>query len=348
MKSCFVESDKITKQKAEYLKNIRIIKKNLVHVQGLPKSKAKTDLLIANEYFGQYGKIQKAKIVYKINPDNNKKAYSAYITYSNEKEAAFAILCVDSLLIEGKIIRAFFGTTKYCSNFLDNNICPITDCLFLHQLVTDKDIIIDNNTIFSYNEHIELAKKIIQYSNPITKYLILKMKKPKKNVLPFIEFIFLNETEKEKYFSKGCVSYINTNKPEQNNIYLNNLNEEKSKFNYYINNNYNNGNFFIGKKSVKELNLNNINSISNNYKFNQPQCIKEDKSSYIQIEPVKLHNLLKNSIDHILSAKSFFCYIKGNSLKKMEFEFLRKDLAKNGIDINKLFKDSLDCLRDIL
>ena len=96
------------------------------------------------------------------------------------------------------------------------------------------------------------------------------------------------------------------------------------------------------------MNLNNINSISNNYKFNQPQCIKEDKSSYIQIEPVKLHNLLKNSIDHILSAKSFFCYIKGNSLKKMEFEFLRKDLAKNGIDINKLFKDSLDCLRDIL
>ena len=37
---------------------------------------------------------------YKINPETNKKAYSAYITYSNEKEAAFAILCVDSLCLK--------------------------------------------------------------------------------------------------------------------------------------------------------------------------------------------------------------------------------------------------------
>ena len=52
-------------------------------------------------------------VTQKINPDNNKKVYSAYITYSNEQEAALAILCVDSLLIDGKIVRAFFGTTKY-------------------------------------------------------------------------------------------------------------------------------------------------------------------------------------------------------------------------------------------
>ena len=305
MKSCFVESDKITKQKAEYLKNIRIIKKNLVHVQGLPKSKAKTDLLIANEYFGQYGKIQKAKIVYKINPDNNKKAYSAYITYSNEKEAAFAILCVDSLLIEGKIIRAFFGTTKYCSNFLDNNICPITDCLFLHQLVTDKDIIIDNNTIFSYNEHIELAKKIIQYSNPITKYLILKMKKPKKNVLPFMDFIFLNESEKEKYFSKGSISYISTNKPEHNNIFINNSIEEKE--------------FLKCKKYI---------------------------NNEIPISSKELFNLLDNSINHILLSRPFFSNIKGISLKKMELEFIKKDLSKKGKDFNELFKGCLDCIND--
>ena len=96
----------------------------------------------------------------KINPDNNKKVYSAYITYSNEREAAYAILCVDSLLIEGKIIRAFFGTTKYCKSFLNNSECQnLNKCLFLHQLINDKDLIIDNNSVFSYDEHLNLSKK---------------------------------------------------------------------------------------------------------------------------------------------------------------------------------------------
>ena len=61
---------------------------------------------------------------YKVNQENNKKSYLAYITYSNELEAALAILFIDSLLIEGKIIRAFFGTTKYCNHFLYNTKCP--------------------------------------------------------------------------------------------------------------------------------------------------------------------------------------------------------------------------------
>ena len=66
-------------------------------------------------------------MIHKINPNNSKKVYSAYITYSNETEAAYAILCVDSLLIEGKILRAFFGTTKYCNYFINNQVCPNLD-----------------------------------------------------------------------------------------------------------------------------------------------------------------------------------------------------------------------------
>ena len=71
--------------------------------------------------------ITHAMIKYKLNHENNKKLYSAYITYSNEIEAALAVLCVDSLLINGKIIRVFFGTTKYCINFLNNMKCPNLD-----------------------------------------------------------------------------------------------------------------------------------------------------------------------------------------------------------------------------
>ena len=114
-------------EEIENLSKLRIIKKNLVHVHGFPKIIVKTDTLKSKEYFGLYGNITKIIMTYKINPNNSKKVYSAYITYSNETEAAYAILCVDSLLIQGKILRVFFGTTKYCNYFINNQVCPNLD-----------------------------------------------------------------------------------------------------------------------------------------------------------------------------------------------------------------------------
>ena len=210
--SRFLGSLIFTKEEAFSLSKIRIIKKNLVHVHGFPPSLANAEKLGKPEYFGQYGKIEKTLLTQKVNPDTNKKTFSAYITYSNEKEASFAILSVDSLLIEGKIIRAFFGTTKYCNYFLNNNRCPNLDkCMFLHHLIKEKDIIIDSNTVFSYNEHLDLAKKIINFSNPETRNLVLRAPKPTKTIFPNIDFIFLNELQKENYFHSGEISYIKGN-----------------------------------------------------------------------------------------------------------------------------------------
>ena len=166
------DSESFKNEETENLSKVRILKKNLVHIQGFQKNIGKIDTLKSKEYFGLYGNIIKIIQTYKRKPSNNKKVYSVYITYSNEREAAYAILCVDSLLIQGKIIRAFFGTTKYCNYFLNNQVCPNFDkCIFLHQPINDKDIIIDNNMIFSYDEHITLAKKIINYSDPKNKRL---------------------------------------------------------------------------------------------------------------------------------------------------------------------------------
>jgi CCR4-NOT transcription complex subunit 4 len=96
----------------------------------------KTDTLKSKEYFGLYGNITKIIMTYKINPNNSKKVYSSNIAYSNDKEAAYAILCVDSLIIQGKILRTFFGTTKYCIYFKNNQVCPNFDkCIFLYQLI---------------------------------------------------------------------------------------------------------------------------------------------------------------------------------------------------------------------
>ena len=78
----------LTKESIAYFSKIRIIQKNLIHVQGLPKSLADADILKSNEYFRQYCLIVKILVGYKTSPDNNKKLYSSYITYSNEIEAS--------------------------------------------------------------------------------------------------------------------------------------------------------------------------------------------------------------------------------------------------------------------
>lgn len=49
------------------------------------------------EYFGQYGKINKLVVNRNMpyNPNNQKgPSYSAYITYSNEREASLAIYVI--------------------------------------------------------------------------------------------------------------------------------------------------------------------------------------------------------------------------------------------------------------
>ena len=345
-----------TKEEALFLSKIRIIKKNLVHVHGFPSSLANIEILGKPEYFGQYGTIQKTLLTQKTNPETNKKSFSAYITYSNEKEAAFAILSVDSLLIEGKIIRAFFGTTKYCNFFLNNNRCPNLDkCMFLHQLIKEKDIIIDSNTVFSYNEHLELAKKIIKFSNPETKYLVQSIPKLKKTVFPNIDFIFLNEKEKENYFHSRDISYIKGNcNYNQNNINLslnNNLNLKRNELsqnliNNFVNNNKVQNGYLTKNNSIGNLKLNfeNNNDLSNFY--NSPKNNEKSNKTISPNDPLFLHNLFHNSIKHILSVKPFFIKLENNiPLKEMEFDYLKKELNKNGNNIYILLDGCLDCIK---
>ena len=248
MESRFVNPFFINKENAESLQKLRVIQQNLIHVQGLPKGLNNTTLLQSQEYFGQYGTIKNIIISKKMNPENNKETYSVYITYKNKTQAALAILCVDSLLINGKIIRAFFGTTKYCNYFLNNKICPnAKTCMFLHKIVSDKNIIIDDNTNFSYNEHLNMAKKIIELSKAEIKN-ILKIKKKPKNVFPSIDFIFLTEEQKEKYFIEGNINYIKSN---SNRI----INTLKIREDDFLNDNSN---------IINEYNKNNAKSNNNN------------------------------------------------------------------------------------
>ena len=334
------------------LSKIRIIKKNLVHVHGFPPSLANTEKLSQIEYFGQYGKIQKILLSSKINSETNKKTYSVYITYSNEKEASYAILAVDSLLIEGKLIRVFFGTTKYCNYFLNNSYCPNEEkCMFLHKLVKDKDVIIDNNTIFSYNEHLNLAKKIIQFSNPETKKRIMSLHKPENTVFPNIEFIFLNEDQKEKYFHSSLISYVKSNSSGQeiNNNY-NNFIAQNIYSNITKNDLQNNSNIYqnlLKNKSIANLaqnikyNKNQINNLNN-------LISKENCCKIINLDdPFEMHKILQKHIKYILELKTIFYKNKNNLMfDKIEFNYLKKELNKKGINIYKFLNGCLDYIKD--
>ena len=153
-----------SKDQIQKLSKLRIIQKNLVHFQGFPDTLNDQNLLLQKSHFGKFGKILKIVLVSKNEVSNKKKTNSAYITFSKIEEAANAILSMDSLIIEGYLVRAFFGTTKYCIHFLNNNECKNKEkCMFIHYLVNDNDIL-GMNSKFDYNDHLNLAKQILTFS----------------------------------------------------------------------------------------------------------------------------------------------------------------------------------------
>jgi hypothetical protein len=210
-----------TKEDFKSFSKFRIIQKNLVHVQGFPDSIADKHLLSQPEYFGQFGTITKLVVVSKEDEFTNKKLNSAYITFSTNEEAAYTVLTIDSIMLEGHIVRAFFGTSKYCIHFLNNAECFNKDkCMFLHALADSNDIL-GANSKFGYAEHIKLAKLIINFNIIILKFVNGSSKKYNHFVHFLIEyFVFI------QYFSNlNKPRTIKSNKPKINKLKdFNNIN----------------------------------------------------------------------------------------------------------------------------
>ena len=104
------------KEKVKRLANLRVIQKTLVYVIGLAPDIAQESTLKSLDFFGQYGKIEKIVIntnnIY--NGSRGGPSYSAYMTFSNPRDSAIAILSVDQFIDNERLIRASFGTSKFC------------------------------------------------------------------------------------------------------------------------------------------------------------------------------------------------------------------------------------------
>lgn len=124
------------------MRDLRIIKRDLVYIIGLSEWIANEEVLRHIDYLGQYGIIRKI-VVNKDKPFNRNSnegpSYSAYVTFSTENEAALAILAIDGFEYDSRVIKASFGMTKYCSFFIKNISCPNDDCLYLHKIAKETD-----------------------------------------------------------------------------------------------------------------------------------------------------------------------------------------------------------------
>ena len=330
----------------------RIIQKNLVHFQGFPDSLYDKQLLLSPQYFGQYGNIIKIVLVSKEDKVFKKKTNSAYLTFETKEQAAYCILSVDSIIIENYLVRAFFGTTKYCTHFLNNYHCFNEEkCMFLHHIAEASDII-NENTKFGYNDHIKLAKKIIGFGSFQSKYYVMNNCSKIKTILPNIKNLYNKEdTLVTKIFKTN--NHRRNNSNSSNNSTENNSfnrsnnrtislspskkeaskNNSSEKIDYENNNtlkddiNVNNKSFLISFKSEKKSRFfnNNINEYNNDKVYGS--------------------KTISNIIDNLFKRNLFFSKFNNNnqlpSLKELEFDYCYKLYKKtNDNDIKLLLENN--------
>ncbi|BDD56720.1 hypothetical protein MAP00_002149 [Monascus purpureus] len=137
------EKREIEASSRKNLAGVRVVQKNLVYVIGLnPTIRDENQLLQTlrgKDYFGQYGEIEKI-VVSKAKPGGNpNQGIGVYVTYSRRSDAATCIAAVDGSVNGDRVLRAQFGTTKYCSSFLRNEQCTNRNCTFLHETGEDSD-----------------------------------------------------------------------------------------------------------------------------------------------------------------------------------------------------------------
>ncbi|XGW32056.1 hypothetical protein V3C99_010325, partial [Haemonchus contortus] len=165
-----IKDEKRLKQQAEklrisesrnHLANYRVLQKNLVYVVGLSPRVADPDTLRKPEYFGRFGKI--LKVVVGTAPTANhphaQPSHTAYVTYSKVEEALRAIQAVCNAQLDGRIVKASLGTTKYCSSFLRSQKCFKPECMYLHE-IADSDISFTKEDMHM-GKHAEYERKLI-------------------------------------------------------------------------------------------------------------------------------------------------------------------------------------------
>ncbi|GAA5935913.1 CCR4-NOT core ubiquitin-protein ligase subunit MOT2 [Sporobolomyces koalae] len=124
--------------------DVRVRQRTQVHVQGMTTKIANEDTLQqlkGPESFGQYGKVVKL-FMSKRSPNVTQPAsthphfqpVNVYINYRTAAEASNCIAQVDGTTTEdGHKLKAIWGTTRYCPNYLKGIRCHNDSCTLAHE-----------------------------------------------------------------------------------------------------------------------------------------------------------------------------------------------------------------------
>ena len=322
----FQYNSMFTEEESKQLSKQRIIQKNLVHFQGFPDRLYSKELLCSNEYFGQYGEISKIILTNKIDIKSKKKLNSAYLTFSTPEQAAYTILSVDSIKIDDQLVRAFFGTTKYCNHFLNNFNCFNSQkCMFLHHLADEKDIIVENYK-FGYSEHIKLAKKIIGFGSIQSQLYVMKNAIKTTPALPSIvtiyhkEHILIKTQNHRRKSSKDSSNSSNDNTNSDSNIITRSASNNSNRNISPDNKNNEAKEIIISKNNLNIINDNDLLKSRNKSRFsfvNINNNLLNNRNNNNN-----LYNVSKDLFDELLLRFSFFIQFNDNiPLKKVEYDF---------------------------
>ena len=131
------EKKEVEMSDRRHLAGARVKQLNVVYVLGLvPQTKNEHLLLLTlrgPEYFGQYGEIQKL-VVSKAKSGSLNQSVGVYVTYAREEDAALCIQTIDGSVNGDRVLRAQYGTTRYCSAWLRGAICMDKNCSLIHDI----------------------------------------------------------------------------------------------------------------------------------------------------------------------------------------------------------------------
>ena len=298
----------------------RIIQKNLVYIIGLSSDLIKIDQKLKSyEYFGQYGKIIKLVInknkTYNSNGPNGP-SYTCFITYSTEAESSLAILSMDNYTFDNHEIKANYGTTKYCLNFLRNSNCTNKDCIYLHKLADKRDIVSRDQMNSDKDIFPQQRLMAIELSKILTNQKYKELYK-----LRDIKTIFPNGFS--VYKKELVLRYI-----KEKNIGIS-LNLKSSELIFELKNEIKNSKKIAKIEENKENIPKNGKKIEKNKNINIENNINDDKI----INDGKL--LFKNYISFKDSLSSLF-----KSTPKSRFNFVKNDIGLD--DLNQIIPSQIN------
>uniref|UniRef100_A0A0K0E8A7 RING-type domain-containing protein n=1 Tax=Strongyloides stercoralis TaxID=6248 RepID=A0A0K0E8A7_STRER len=146
-----------------HLSAYRVLQKNLVYIIGLSHKYTDQDAVKKCDHFSKYGKIIKVVVGQPLVPPTaytTQTTFTAYITYAKVEQALSCIVGVNNTILDGRMLKASLGTTKYCSNFLRNVVCNKPDCMYLHE-VADPDFSFTKDDM-QLGKHTDCERRLIE------------------------------------------------------------------------------------------------------------------------------------------------------------------------------------------